>query len=134
MEDQTMTNYKEILRLNSLGINNTQIALSCGCSRTTVITVLQKAKECGVNWQMAAELSDKELSKMLFPTETVKPTYKMPDYDYIHREMARSGVTLMLLWLEYCDQCRESGDIPYKSTQFNKYYGDYIKQPKPPCT
>jgi len=23
----------------------------------------------------------------------------MPDYEYIHREMARSGVTLSLLWL-----------------------------------
>jgi len=125
-----MTNYKEILRLNCLGINNTQIASSCGCSRTTVIAVLQRAQECGANWQMAAEISDRELSKMLFPTEIVKPTYKMPDYDYVHNEMAKSGVTLTLLWLEYCDQCREAGEIPYKSTQFNKYYSDYIRTTK----
>ena len=32
-----MTNYKEILRLHSLGINNTRIAESCGCARSTVI-------------------------------------------------------------------------------------------------
>ena len=54
----------------------------------------------------------------------------MPDCEYLHHEMAKSGVTLTLLWLEYCDQCRESGQIPYKSTQFNKYYGDYVKSTK----
>ncbi len=30
-----MTNYKEILRLHSLGINNTRIAESCGCARSS---------------------------------------------------------------------------------------------------
>ena len=32
-----MTKYKEILRLHSLGINNTRVAESCGCARSTVI-------------------------------------------------------------------------------------------------
>ena len=32
-----MTNYKEILRLHSLEINNIRIAESCGCARSTVI-------------------------------------------------------------------------------------------------
>jgi transposase len=122
-----MTSYKEILRLHSLGINNTRIAYGCGCSRTTVISVLQRAKEQGLSWQSVSDLTDKELSRLLFPVESSKPTYKMPDCEYIHREMAKSGVTLTLLWLEYCDQCRESDQIPYKSTQFNKYYGDYVK-------
>ena len=36
-----MTNYREILRLSSLGLNNTQIAQSCACSRTTVIQTLR---------------------------------------------------------------------------------------------
>lgn len=31
-----------------------------------------------------------------------------------------------LLWLEYCDQCREVGESPYQSTQFNKYYSDNL--------
>lgn len=125
-----MTSYKEILRLHSLGINNTRIASGCGCSRTTVISVLKRAKEQGLSWQMASDLSDKELARLLFPAESVKPAYKMPDCEYLHREMAKSGVTLTLLWLEYCDQCRESGEIPYKSTQFNKYYSDYVKKTK----
>jgi len=40
-----MTNYREILRLDSLGLNKTQIAEACGCSRTTVIQTLLLAKQ-----------------------------------------------------------------------------------------
>jgi transposase len=130
MEVIQMTNYREILRLDSLGINKTDIATSCLCSRNTVANVLQRAKSLGIHYPLSDDMSDKQLAEKLFPPSDTKPTYKMPDYDYVHREMAKSGVTLMLLWLEYCDQCRESGDIPYKSTQFNKYYGDYIKTTK----
>jgi len=58
-----MTNYRQILRLHSLGLNKTQIAQSCGCSRTTVIQVLRRAEERGLRYP----LSDKELSDLLFP-------------------------------------------------------------------
>jgi len=125
-----MTNYKEILRLHSLGISNSQIAASCSCSRTTVISILQKANEQGITWQAAKDMPDKELSNLLFPTEKSKAIYKMPDYEYVHQEMAKSGVTLSLLWVEYCEECRKNGDIPYKSTQFNKYYSDFVKKTK----
>jgi len=30
----------------------------------------------------------------------------------------------------HCDQCRGSGELPYKSTQFNKYYADYVQKTK----
>ena len=40
-----MTNYKEILRLHSLGINNTRIAESCGCARSTVISTVQRRQQ-----------------------------------------------------------------------------------------
>jgi transposase len=121
-----MTNYREILRLHSLGINKVDIAVSCSCSRNTVASVLQKAKEVGLNYPLPEDMSDKILAEKLFLKSEVKPIYKMPDYEYVHREMAKSGVTLTLLWLEYCDSCYESGEIPYKSTQFNKYYNDYL--------
>ena len=44
--------------------------------------------------------------------------------------MQKSGVTLSLLWVEYCEQCRQNGELPYKSTQFNKYYADYVHKTK----
>lgn len=125
-----MTNYREILRLHSLGITKKDIAASCGCSRNTVTNVLQRAAACRISWPPPDEMTNKELAMKLFPPGEAKPAYKMPDYAHIHREMAKSGVTLGLLWMEYCEQCREAGEIPYKSTQFNKYYSDYVRSTK----
>ena len=71
-------------------------------------------------------MSDRQLSERLFPSTTSKPVYKMPGYAYVHKELQRSDVTLNLLWLEYCDRCRAADEIPYQSTQFNKYYSDYL--------
>ncbi|MCQ1530528.1 IS21 family transposase [Lutispora saccharofermentans] len=125
-----MTNYREILRLSHLGINKQDIATACECSRNTVANVLKRAGNCGLTWEQVQDWNNKDISDKLFPPNAVKPAYKMPDYEYIHREMAKSGVTLSLLWVEYCEQCREAGDIPYKSTQFNKYYSDYVCKTK----
>ena len=121
-----MTNYREILRLHSLGLSKTEIASSCQCARNTVAATLQRAANCGLQWPLPDGMSDKQLSERLFPSSTSKPVYKMPDYASVHKELQRSGVTLNLLWLEYCDQCRAAGEIPYQSTQFNKYYADYL--------
>ena len=99
-----MTNYREILRLSSLGLNKTQIAQSVGCSRTTVIQVLNIAEEKGISYPFPSDLSDRKLSELLFPSTKTKPQYKMPDYEHVGKELRKSGVTLNLLWLEYCEQ------------------------------
>ena len=109
-----MANYREILRLHSLGISNKQISAACHCSRTTVIDVLKRAGETSLEWGSAKDLSDKEKTDRLFPPGLQKPCYKMPDYSQIHKEMGKNGVTLSLLWAEYCSQCRETGELPYQ--------------------
>ena len=125
-----MTNYREILRLNNLGILKQDIAQSCGCSRNTVANVIRTAEEKKLKWETATGLNNDELVKLLFPGNQKKAVYKTPDWDYVHREMAKSGVTLSLLWAEYCEQCRGNGDIPYKTTQFYQHYSDYVKKTK----
>ena len=125
-----MTNHKEILRLKMLGLTNTDIAAACASGRNTVTRTLARAQENGLTWEKARTMSQQEVSLKLFPTETCVPTYKMPDYEHVHREMQKSGVTLSLLWVEYCEQCRQNGELPYKSTQFNKYYSDFVHKAK----
>jgi len=125
-----ITNYKEILRLHSMGINNTRIAESCSCARSTVISTVQKATSRGLQWGELKDFGDIELSRKLFPETKGGPVYEMPDYERIHRELQKSGVTLSLLWVEYCEQCRAAGEIPYQSTQFNKYYAEYVHKTK----
>ena len=123
-----MTNYREILRLDSLGINHSQIAMGAGCTRQTVITVLRKAKQKSIGYAEAKELSDRDLATAINDGGLDRPKYRMPDYERIHKELGKSGVTLSLLWVEYCEECRRYGEIPYQSTQFNKYYGEYVQK------
>ncbi len=47
-----MTNYREILRLHSLGLNKTEIASSCQCARNTVAATLQRAANCNLQWPL----------------------------------------------------------------------------------
>jgi transposase len=95
-------------------------------ARQTVVTALQRAALQGLDWQTAELLSDQELATKLFPQANGTIGYKIPDYDHVHRELAKSGVTLQLLWFEYCDKCRDEDAIPYQLTQFKKYYRDYV--------
>ncbi|AJA49808.1 putative transposase for insertion sequence IS1162 [Clostridium pasteurianum DSM 525 = ATCC 6013] len=44
--------------------------------------------------------------------------------------MAKSGVTLSLLWNEYCEAYRLSNEVPFMYTQFCKYYRDYANVTK----
>ena len=125
-----MTNYREILRLNSLGILKGNIAKASGCSRNTVTSVLKKAEEKGIGWEEGVKLSNNELAERLFPGTQAKSVYKIPDWNLIHQEMAKSGVTLSLLWDEYCEQCWQNKDISYKRSQFYKYYSDFVQKTK----
>lgn len=125
-----MTNHKEILRLKSLGLSNAEVASACGCGRNTVTRTLQHAKNALLSWDEAKQLPSNVVTERLFPESQNRPVYRMPDYEQVHKEMQKSGVTLSLLWVEYCEQCRAAGELPYQSTQFNKYYADYVHKTK----
>ena len=125
-----MTNYREILRLRSLGLNHSRIAESMGISRPTIIAALQRAQAQELDWHASESLSDKELAQRLMPPATGKPSYKIPDYEHIHRELAKPGMTQQLLWFEYCDQCRTVGELPYQLTQFKTHYREHVAKTK----
>jgi bacterioferritin-associated ferredoxin len=126
-----MTDYKEILRLDALGFSKQALQTSCvACARNTVRSVISAAQGKQVTWQSAKGSSNENLRNRLYPSSSGSQQYRMPDYEQIHREMQKSGVTLSLLWAEYCDQCRAAGELPYQSTQFNKYYADFVSKTK----
>ncbi|HHT27060.1 MAG: IS21 family transposase [Eubacteriales bacterium] len=125
-----MTDYRQILRLRSLGLNHSQIANSLGVSRTTVIRTLQRAQAIGLDWVTATGLGDKEVTAQLFPSGEGKPMYRQPDFAAIHKELAKPGVTQQLVWMEYCDACRAASEIPYQLSRFKELYHDYALQNK----
>ena len=125
-----MVNYREILRLQSLGNNIQQIARSIQGSRNTVREVLNLAETHNLTWPLDAKMTNSVLQKLFYPERATRSGKKELDYQYIHNELAKDGVTLTLLWSEYCESCRREGTIPYMSTQFSDKYRKWAKVTK----
>ncbi|TEB15579.1 Integrase core domain protein [Pelotomaculum sp. FP] len=126
-----MTPYREILRLHSQGISQRSIAASCNCSRNTVARAIEKAYEHNLTAPLPKEFTDEKLGELFYPKKPLTPSNRrMPDYACVHKELARNGVTLSLLWTEYCAECRQCGEVPFMYTQFCHYYREYIRKNK----
>ena len=50
-------------------------------------------------------MTDIALSRKLFPHEAVRTERRMPDFEYVRKELQRNGVTKKLLWTEYLEEC-----------------------------
>jgi len=79
-----MTNYREILRLKSLGFSQRNIALSCPCSRNTVSKILKKAKELNIAWPLSEEQTNSVLEN-LFKRKDGKST-RSYSQKYFHKK------------------------------------------------
>ena len=113
-----MTRYREILRLSSLGFSNRNIALSVPCSRNTVAKVLKRAQELEISWPLEDNQTDEVIEGLFYPKQSDRSQKRMPDYDYIHKELLRNGVSKKLLWTEYMEDCRANSDEPLMYSQF----------------
>lgn len=113
-----MTKYREILRLQSLGFSERNIALSCPCSRNTVSKVLKRAKELDIAWPLEENQTDAVLEQIFFPYTKQATQKRMPDLDYIHKELLKNGVNKKLLWTEYMEECRMNNETPLMYSQF----------------
>lgn len=125
-----MTDYREIIRLNSLEFSNVSIASSLGCSRNTVSEVLKLAEKHSLGWPIPDALTNSDIEQQFYPTRGNNEGRKLPDYEYIYNELAKPGVTLSLLWAEYCAKCEAEHTIPYQHTQFNDKYHAYAASKK----
>ena len=111
-----MLNYKEILRQHNLGYSQRCIASSGVASRNKVREVLEAAEKAHVGWPLGDDITNEDLRITLFPElegKAASKNKKMPNFSYIHAELAKPGVTLTLLWEEYSRQCYEEGWLPY---------------------
>ena len=126
-----MVDYREILRLHSLGSSQRSIAARVQSSRDTVADVLKAAEAAGVSWPLAEDVSNADIQEILFPGKHAYASpYTMPDFQWIHTELAKKGVTLTLLWDEYCRKVRKSVGVPYMYTQFCDKYRRWARVTK----
>lgn len=89
-----MTKYREILRLKSLNLSQQNIANSCNVSKKTVNRILKRAEKLGISWPLDENNTDAVLAEKFFPSANqVQSNKRMPDYEYIRKELLRNGVS-----------------------------------------
>ena len=77
---------------------------SLSLARSTVGLSLERAAAAGLRWPLPATLTDHVLQAMLYAGHGSQQGTRRkaePDWVYVHHELRRPGVTLMLLWEEY---------------------------------
>ena len=126
-----MINYREILRLDSLGYSQRSIASGAQASRNTVSEVLKKAEQLNISWPHDDDATNEMLDELFYGKRDSHPTpYAVIDYEYIHSELSKKGVTITLLWNEYCERAYANGEKPYMSTQFGDKYRRWARVTK----
>ena len=123
-----MVNYREILRLTSLGYSQRQIAASVHSSRNTISEVQKQARTLDLTFPLEESLTNEVLHKTFYPDRQSSADPRVePDYSYIHKELAKPGVNLSLLWTEYCEKVYNSKKTPYMYSQFCDKYRHWAK-------
>ena len=118
---------REVIRLHQEAeLSNRAIARVCKVSNSTVGEYLERAGKAALGWPLPEGLSDDELYQRLFPKKgkANKTTRPLPNWEDVHRELSKRGVTLTLLWQEY----REKHADGYGYTQFRVYYQRWNKR------
>ena len=83
--------------------------------------MIDKATEMDISWPLDFGMTDGALEELLFPSDKSATDRRLPDYNYIRKELLRNGVTKKLLWIEYCEECRQAGEEPLMYSQFCEY-------------
>lgn len=118
-----MVKYREILRLIAMGVSQESVAFSCGCAQSTVSDVIRAARARGLSWPLPEEMDDAAIRSVIYPKRSRKATDKAAiDFEHVARELGRRGMTLSLLWNEYCDSAVSRGEEPYMYSAFCREY------------
>lgn len=132
-----MSRVREILRLRfSCRLSRNAIARSTGRGRSTVSEYIGAAEKAGLtNWAAIDAMADDEIERRLGlspdpadsgakAVQAGDPTRPLPDFEKVHAELSKKGVTLALLWQEY----RAIHASGYRYTQFCEYYHRWRKK------
>ena len=125
-----MRKLREVLRLKyDSQLPQRAIAQACRLGLGTVTLYLQRANAAGLTWPLPEDLDDAALEARLFTRPTYAPARDRvrPDWQALHQELKKSGVTLMLLWQEYRTQHADG----YAYSQFCEHYRRWARRLKP---
>jgi len=118
---------KLILELRANHMSRNTIAKTRHISKNSVSEVFHIADSLGISFQDIKEKDEQDVYRMFFPDKHAgEDMYTPPDYEYVHNELRRVGVTLKLLWEEYRGKCALDSGISMGYTKFCDGYGKHI--------
>lgn len=109
------------------GLSNNEIARQWRISKHSVGHVVRKGVELGILPEGSVpDADDNSLYKQFFPDKADMDEIHAPvNFDYVHKELNRTGVTLKLLWKEYNADCICSGKVAMSYHKFCRRYSAY---------
>jgi transposase len=124
----TMRKIRDVLRLR-LGdqLSLRQVSLSLAIPHTTVADYVRRARAAGLtSWPLPEELADDDaLEARLFDVPAnVARVRPEPEFAMMKKELAKKGMTLMLLWVEH----KELHPDGYEYSQFCQLYRKWRKK------
>ena len=127
-----MRKIREVLRLRyECERTLAEIAASACIGESTAGGYVARAREKGLSWERARDMSDAEVEALLFRDvgRNEPPSRKPIDFGWVHRELSRAGVTLETLWSEYrTGDAPKDGLRPYEYSRFCALYSDWKKK------
>ncbi|MFZ2392418.1 IS21 family transposase [Rhodoferax sp.] len=122
----TMRYIKDILRLKLQQHHSHQhIASALGISKGVVTKYVKLASTAGLQWPQVQALDETALHTRLMGAPQRASSFVAPDYGYLHQELRRKGMTLMLLWQEHSE--RHPGASVHSYSQFCENYRRFAK-------
>ena len=126
-----MKKIKDVLRLRFItNISYRQISRALNTPSSTAADYCKRFEITNYKIDEFLTLDEDEIYQLLFPEKSLPKTYKtrpIPNVEYIHKEIAKKGVTFELLWQEYKEQYPDG----YGCSQFKEYYYKYKKRLNP---
>lgn len=117
---------RKVIQLNSANVSANMIEKLHHISKRTTKAVLERKEELEFEASSLDDYSDEELYQLFFPDQYASDhLYQEVNYEYIHKELPKKGVTLKLLWEEYCDAI-PSGKYPVSYSTFCRDYTQYV--------
>ncbi|MDO4539025.1 MAG: IS21 family transposase [Coriobacteriales bacterium] len=118
---------KLVLELLEKGMTGREIRSTRHISQRSVKLVREAAERAGVTYGDVADLPDQEVYDLLFPAQKVaREAYAEPDWELVHSELQRDGVTLKLLWEEHCDDAGQRGLVAKSYNTFCRGYKSWV--------
>ena len=111
-----MRKIRELLRLHfTMDLSQHQIAASLSLSVGVVNKYVRLAQAAGMAWPLPTELEDDVALKRVLTPLKEKVAVAPLDFAAIHTALKHKGVTLQLLWEEYCTTVSE----PYSNVSLH---------------